>query len=312
MNSPEVIILCGGAGAEGEVSRVSGHCVFEALNAHLATRLIELTENALPNHLTAAKGVYFPVIHGTFGEDGTLQRELEQRACIYAGCDAVSSALCIDKCAAKKAISGTGLLTAPDIAFDATAKPDAPSVVSELGSQLIVKPSREGSSIGLHVVNGRAQLSQIMDTLAEGHWMIEKRVSGRELSVGVLSGQAMGIVEIIPDEGIYDYQRKYTTGATQYRVPAKLSPALTSQIQAYCEAAFSALSCRDFARIDLILQEDEMPVFLEANTLPGLTPTSLYPKSAQCSGYGFTELLQRMLAPAFRRHEQAAEVDCGN
>jgi D-alanine-D-alanine ligase len=301
---PVIAVLCGGTSAEREVSLGSGAASALALSQSFPTRIFRVDTNALPAGLDPARHVVFSTLHGTFGEDGGMQRLLDAAGVAYAGCDAAASALTMDKVATKAAAAARGVNVAPQLAFTAANKPDADAVIAALGEQVVVKPSDEGSSVGLTVATDRAVLSQALAAITKGNWMIEPRLVGRELSVGVLNGKAMGVIEIRPKSGVYDYASKYTAGATEYLAPAPLSDAVTSTVQTAAETAFAACGCRDYARVDFILCEQNVnnPLYLlEINTLPGMKDTSLLPKSARCVGLDFAALVRELVSPAVQR-----------
>ncbi len=304
MSSPEIVVLCGAISPERAVSLRSGAACAEALaKSFPSVRLVVLEENALPVGLDPARHVVFPVIHGDFGEDGRLQAELEARGFAYAGSDAVASALCIDKVATKARVRAAGVPVSPEVSFAAPRRPRALSVIRRLGRSVVMKPADKGSSVGLHMLAGARRLGRVLSRVRSGNWMIEPRLRGRELTVGILDGKAMGIVEIVPRSGDYDYRSKYTAGATQYLFPAPVAEEVAADIRAQAERLFAACGCRDFARADVILLPSGKFFFLEVNTLPGLTATSLLPKSASCVGIDFPALARRMIEPALRRHE---------
>jgi D-alanine-D-alanine ligase len=264
--------------------------------------LVELERNELPEWLDAARQVVIPVIHGDYGEDGTVQAELDARGVAYAGCEASASRLCLDKVATKNAMRRAGVPAIPEVAFAGAAKPTAAALMTQLGPQVVLKPADKGSSVGLYVVDGEGAIAAALAQIpASGQWMAERRLQGREMSIGILGGQAMGLVEIVPRKGVYDYQSKYTKGSSDYIYPAPVSAELTARIQSAAEALFQACGCRDFARADLFLEPDGQFYFLEINTMPGMTETSLMPKSASCAGLDFPALVQRMTAPVFTR-----------
>lgn len=296
-----IAVLCGGLSDEAEVSRVSGNAIHAALAQSFKTEFYDLGRNALPETLDPHKHVIFPAMHGAFGEDGTLQTLLDEAGFAYAGSGAAGSRLCMDKVAAKARVAEVNVPSAPDIAFTAQDKLSPDALIEKLGESIVIKPRDKGSSVGLYLIDTREALETVLSNLPEGNWMAEPRMNGRELTVGVLGGQAMGIVEIIPDSGVYDFEHKYTKGRTQYQCPAALSPELTKEIQLAAERAFTVCGCRDFARVDFILCADGRPMFLEVNTIPGLTETSLLPKSATHIGLDFQALAQRMTAPAIQR-----------
>ncbi len=300
-STPFITVLCGGCSSEREVSLVSGRAVAEALAQSFDTRLRVLETDAVPTDLDPAQTVIFPALHGTWGEDGTLQTELEQRGFAYAGCDPESSARCMDKVQTKSFAHLAGIPVVDEIVFEGATAPRAETIISRLGESLVLKPVDEGSSVGLHMVEGVAQLEAALGDIKTGRWMIEPRVRGREFAVGVLEGKAMGIVEIKPEGGVYDYAHKYTAGSTRYEFPASLSESQTAHMRHAAEAAFSACLCRDFARVDFMTDENDAMFLLEVNTIPGLTPTSLLPKSASCVGLDFPALARRMAEPALAR-----------
>ncbi|MGF1449939.1 MAG: D-alanine--D-alanine ligase [Opitutales bacterium] len=308
MSEPEVVVLCGGISDERDVSLVSGQAVYTALQGSFSARLQVLDAPALAAGLDASRCVIFPALHGEFGEDGQLQQLLEREGFAFAGSGAEASALCIHKVMTKRRVAQRGVPVLEDVAFEAAKKPSAAEVVQALGTDLVLKPVNHGSSRGVVFTDGLDALETALKATKQGDWLVEPRVRGRELSVGVLQGKALGVVEITPESGAYDYHHKYTAGATQYQAPAKLSDAQTLAVQQAAEAAFGACGCRDFARADFMLGDDDTLAFLEINTIPGLTPTSLLPRSAACNGYAFTQLVRTMLAPALERFTRREAV----
>ncbi|MGF1483913.1 MAG: D-alanine--D-alanine ligase [Opitutales bacterium] len=311
MSGPEVVILCGGPSDEREVSLVSGRAVADALEGRRACRRIELAESRLPADLDPAAVVIFPALHGAFGEDGGVQSLLEAGDFAYAGSDATSSKLCIHKSETKARVSAHGVKVLPGLCFAAAALPEASKVIDALGGDLVLKPVDHGSSHGLRFIESEARLAEALAEFEkiDGEWLLEPRVRGRELSVGLLGGKAMGVVEIEPQSGAYDYHSKYTRGATRYHCPADLSEALTQEVQIAAETAFAACECRDFGRVDFMLSADGNPYFLEINTLPGLTPTSLLPRSAAQFGFDFPSLVEAMLQPCLERFSRKEVAD---
>lgn len=306
MTSPTILVFAGGTSAEREVSLGSGRASAVALARSYPTRLIQIDANALPPGLDARRHVVFSTLHGTFGEDGGMQRLLDAAGIHYAGCDAASSALTMDKTRTKEAAAARGVPVIPGLRFDFTTKPSAGEVIDRLGESLVVKPNAEGSSVGLALISNRAELEQKLHSITSGGWLIERRVYGRELSVGVLGGRAMGIVEIRPRSGVYDYTSKYTKGATEYLAPAPLDDSTTRAVQAAAETAFAACGCRDYARVDFMLSEQSGHYLLEINTLPGMKETSLLPMSARCAGHDFTALVRELVSPALQRFQATA------
>jgi len=301
MNVPDLIILCGGTGPERDVSRASGDALYESLSQTFSTRLIDLSDDRLPEGLKSTSEIVFPVIHGTFGEDGRLQALLEDSGIEYAGSDKVSSQLCMDKALAKETVEKVGVRVSPSITFSDPKQCDPSKIIDLLGRETVLKPVNQGSSVSLRIICGFEDLKKTLSEIEPGEWMLEKRVIGREVTIGMLDNHAMGIVEVIPVGGVYDYTRKYEAGSTEYRFPAVIDDEVERELKEFARNAYRACRCRDFARIDFMICEDGHPHFLEINTLPGMTATSLLPKSASCSGYDFDKLCRRLVEPAIKR-----------
>jgi len=301
VNSPVVAVFAGGTSSEKEVSTGSGAACALALARSFTTRLFPVVANALPDGYDPARHVVFSTLHGTFGEDGGMQRLLDAVGGAYAGCDAASSALTMDKALTKRTVSGHGVPVVDGIAFDAASKPAAADVEGRLGTSIVVKPNSEGSSVGLHLVGDRAGLEAALGSITAGRWIAERRIEGRELSVGILRGRALGTVEIRPRSGVYDYASKYTKGSTEYVAPAPLDGALDAEVRRAAETAFAACGCRDYARVDFMVSAKGEPFLLEINPLPGMKDTSLLPMCARCAGLDFAALVREMVLPAVER-----------
>ena len=301
MANPEsIVVLYGGVGPEREVSLVSGESIGKALAVNFEVELVRLDAEALPESINLQRSIVFPALHGAFGEDGRLQGLLEAAGIEYCGSAAVASKLCMAKDLTKMIAREQGIGVPEAMVFDGTDVPRADAVIETLGSSLVIKPTDQGSSVGLYFTEHRSALGVTLSQIHSGNWLIEQRIHGRELTVGVLKGAAMGVVEIVSSSGVYDYTAKYTAGSTEYRYPAELEPELEARIKAQAEVLFDACACRDFARIDFLLDGAQL-YFLEINTLPGLTATSLLPKSAYCAGFDFESLAGELVAPAIER-----------
>lgn len=296
-----IYVVYGGVSDEREVSLVSGKAVAEGVSHFFKTIPIDLQERAIPNEVNKEKGVVFPVLHGEFGEDGEFQALLEAQGIEFVGCGSISSALCMDKSTTKKRIAANGVHCPGSICFEVTNKPSVESVFEQLGSDLIIKPNNKGSTIGFSFIKDKVHLENLLKNIATGEWLIEKKVTGRELTVGLLNGKAMGVVEIRPKSGVYDYHSKYTPGTTEYLFPAPLPEAIERQAKEAAEVAFQVCGCRDYARADFIFSNDGGVYFLELNSIPGFTPTSLLPKSASCVGLEFRELCKAIVEQALER-----------
>lgn len=295
-----IVVLYGGVGPEREVSLLSGQAIAKALSQQFAVEPLQINRAHLPESIDGEKSIVFPALHGTFGEDGRLQALLEKAGIQYCGSDSVASQLCMMKDKTKARASRLGIPVPEAIVFDGAQTPLADDVIDQLGTSLVIKPADQGSSVGLSFTEHRSALGAALSRIRDGNWLIERRIRGRELTVGLLNGKAMGIVEILSPTGEYDFKAKYTAGTTEYRYPADLKPAVETQIRESAEALFENCGCRDFARIDFLLEGAEA-YFLEINTLPGLTATSLLPKSASCIGLDFEALARELVAPAIQR-----------
>jgi D-alanine-D-alanine ligase len=238
------------------------------------------------------------VLHGRQGEGGELQALLELAGIPFTGSDALGSALAMAKDVAKALLRNAGIPT-PDWAM----WPAPREAAEDLGFPLIVKPSRVGSTIGLSVVQSPGDLAAAV-RLAQTYdsdVMLERFVAGRELTVGVLGDKPLAVGEIIPEHAIFDYECKYTPGMTQEIFPADLPPDVTAAVQDAAAAGHRALKLRDMSRVDFILDAEGGLHCLEANTLPGLTSTSLLPQSAEAAGIGFRELCTTICSLAVNR-----------
>ena len=306
MSAPIIAILAGGTSAEREVSLGSGKAVALAMAYSFPTQFFPVDRDALPEGLDPARHVVCSTLHGVFGEDGGMQRLLDAAGIAYAGCDTKGSDLCFDKWRTRLAVSALGVQVAPGRYFSASQKPVAATLATELGEQVVLKPNRQGSSVGLQIVSSRAGLDIALGGIRQGDWVAEKRILGRELTVGLLRGRAMGIVEIVPRSGVFDFASKYTKGLTEYLAPAKLSDETAQLVRTAAETAFATCGCRDYVRIDFMLSAEGELYLLEINTLPGMKETSLLPMSARCVGLDFVALCRELVAPAVARFRPAA------
>jgi D-alanine-D-alanine ligase len=295
-----IVVLYGGFGEEREVSLKSGEKVIESLKLKHSVEAVCLEDRNIPDWIESDSHIVFPMIHGAFGEDGELQNSLSVRGIEFVGSNAASSALCMDKILAKERVEALGINTAESLSFDGNTIPLADDIIQELGSSLVLKPRDSGSSCGLSLIENRSSMGVALSKINSGNWMVERRLKGRELTIGLLGGKALEIVEIKYSKECYDYDTKYLSGSTEYLCPADLPNEITDRIQSEAEAIFESCGCRDFARIDFIL-EGNTPYFLEVNTLPGMTPQSLLPKSAAAKGIDFNTLIETMISYGIKR-----------
>lgn len=240
--------------------------------------------------------VAFVALHGRWGEDGTVQGLLEFAAVPYTGSGVLASALAMDKGLSKVVFRALGVPT-PDFQI---LRPGDRTDRVVLDLPLVAKPLREGSTIGVHVVRRWEELPGAVEA-ARAHGpevLLERFVTGRELTLGLLDGEALPLVEIVPDRGFYDFESKYTPGRTRYLCPAPLSPEEAAAATRAGREAYLALGCTGAARTDILMDAAGNPWVLEVNTIPGMTPTSLLPKAAAAAGIDFDGLVGRMLAGA--------------
>jgi len=291
-------VMLGGPSAEREVSLRSGAAVAKALRS-LGHQVHELDPQDGRFNLPAGTDVVFLALHGTFGEDGTVQSVLDDLGATYTGCDAAASRIAFDKVKTKERCLAAGVPTAKFFVA-ASAKTPWPNGWSP---PLVVKPVRQGSSVGLQFVerpdDWPAALTGALKFDTE--ILAEEKITGRETTVGILGGAALPIVEVRPKTGAYDYRNKYTAGCTDYFCPADFDAATAQRIQAAALGAFRAVGGRDYARVDVMVRADGSPVVLEVNTLPGMTETSLLPKAAAAAGLDYAGLCQRMVDLAMKR-----------
>ncbi len=290
-----IAVLMGGPGSERQVSLASGQAVLKALQA--AGCRAEAVDVTGPDFvLPAGTGLAYNVIHGTFGEDGQLQAILEERGIPYTGAGVESSRIAFDKNLAKEKFLAAGVPTPLSEIVDVSSGPKLPSIPVPF----VVKPPREGSSVGVTIVKEQAQALPAMETAAEygSDILVESFVEGKELTVAILDDTAMPIVHIAPRDGFYDMSNKYpwlSGGAgSDYYCPADLDAATTLRVQEAALAGHRALGIEVYSRVDVLLDAAGNPFVLEANTIPGMTETSLLPKSAAAAGIDFTALCLRI------------------
>ena len=312
MNPARIAILAGGRSNEATVSRSSAAEVVKALkSAYTHVELFELDENLTNALLAYRPDVVFPVLHGPPGEDGTVQGYLEILGVPYVGSGVHASACAMDKSLAKAVFRRTGLPVAPDCVFPAgTAVKDAcRETLAALGDRVVVKPLRQGSAIGVTPVMNGGDLTrpfEIAFGLGDGV-LVEPFVLGIEVTVGVLdlhgqAARAFPTIEVRTPSGTwYDFEHRYTVGQSQHVIPAGVSEACQKRLQEIAVAAHAALGCVDLSRADFIVTDAQDIVLLEVNTLPGMTPTSLYPDGARALGHTFAALMDTLVRSGLER-----------
>jgi D-alanine-D-alanine ligase len=311
-----VALLAGGRSAEREVSLKSGEQVYQALDKErYEIRRYDPRDDLVRLAQEAHRiDVALVILHGRLGEDGTIQGFLELLGVPYHGSRVLGSALGMNKIVSKRLYAAVGLPVAPYWVVDRDKPTDQAEVAARLGLPVVVKPEHEGSSIGLTIVGEPAELSPALARAwqYDRRCLVEKYIAGTEITGAVLGNddlEALPLVEIIPGEGyqFFDYQAKYTPGATTEICPARLSPEATAKAQDYARRAHEALCCRGYSRTDMIVAADDIYV-LETNTIPGMTQTSLFPQAAAAAGISFAALLDRLIALALEDHRGGAHV----
>lgn len=288
-----IAVLMGGPGSEREVSLASGKSVVKALqDAGYNAVPVDVTSQHI--ELPAGTDVAFNVIHGTFGEDGGLQRVIGGMGVPFTGAGVAASELAFDKIHSKRAFVAANV---PTPASEIIKHGEMPA----MSLPLVVKPAREGSSVGVHLVYEKEELQAALDDAAKygDEILVEQMIVGKELTVGVLGDEVFPIVHICPRSGFYDMSNKYPwmsgSGGTDYFCPADLSPEVTQRVQRAALAAHQALGIEVYSRVDVLLDENEQPWVLEANTIPGMTESSLLPKAARAAGIEFAELCVKII-----------------
>jgi D-alanine-D-alanine ligase len=302
-----VAVLRGGVGRERQVSLESGRCVAEAMQQ---AGLDVVKSDIRPDDMQVLDrtdiDVFFLALHGEFGEDGQLQRVFEDRGLVYTGSGPEASRLAFDKMASKRLFACAGVDVPGVVEFTREMEPaELQARLKGLGERFVVKPIRQGSSVGVSIVDSRAgAIVTARQVLGEfGDCMVESFIQGRELTVGVLGRQVLPIIEIRSKTGFYDYQAKYVDDRTQYLFDTIEDRAVQARIQGAALACFDALGCRDFARVDFILSGDGTPYALEVNTIPGFTSHSLLPKAAARVGLSMGELCVRIVRTTLAQHQ---------
>ncbi len=304
-----VALLCGGKSAEREVSLKSGNQVFQALDKSRYAITRYDPKDDLPKLARDADSidVALIILHGRLGEDGTIQGFLDSLEIPYQGSGVLGSAIAINKIISKELYVQKEIPVAPYVVAERGKEVSDEKILKELGFPVVIKPEHEGSSIGLSIVRKIEDLQKALEKAWEfdARCLVEKFIEGIEVTGAVLGNEeleALPLVEIIPGKEyeFFDYEAKYTPGATKEICPARLSPEVTAKAQEYALRAHRALHCKGYSRTDMIVDGSDIYV-LETNTIPGMTETSLYPQAAQAAGYSFSGLLDKLIELALHR-----------
>jgi D-alanine-D-alanine ligase len=310
MEKLTVALLAGGISSEREVSLHSGEQVHEALDKTKYNILRYDPQSDLARLVQDAPRIDIALIilHGPFGEDGTVQGLLDLLDIPYQGSGVLGSALAMNKVVTKQLYEKAGLPVIPYAVYDRNETVDVEKCAAQIGLPLVVKPVQAGSSVGMSIIKSAADLQGALNKAGEfdNSILVESYIEGTELTAGVIGNktlEALPLIEIIPDETheFFDYEAKYTAGITQEICPARIDAELTLKAQNYAKTAHRALFCKGYSRSDMILKDREMYV-LETNTIPGMTATSLFPQAAQKAGMSFSQVLDRLIELGLEEH----------
>jgi len=288
----KVAVIYGGPSPEADISRKSARSVISALKkkGHQVFE-IELDETIVEELKKINPERVFIVLHGSPGEDGTVQGLLEITGLKYTGCNTETSAICMDKDVTKRILKTYGI---PVPAGETYFKGDR---VEPVEFPCVVKPARTGSTVGISLARDKESFKRAVEEAFkyDSKILVEEYIDGRELTVAVINGKALPPVEIITESGFYDFDSKYTKPSTQYKIPAQLSPRLEERIRKISEKTFKVLECKGAVRIDFRIDKWNNPYILEVNTIPGMTERSLLPKAARAAGMEFEDLIEEIL-----------------
>lgn len=302
MQKLKVLLLMGGGGSEHEVSLSSGSEVKRNLNSEkyeVTEMVMESQELDLAKVKEIGPGVVFIALHGGVGENGTLQKIFEENGIKFIGCGSEASKLGMDKISFLDLMRENGVPVPKGIIANKGELVDLDQV-KELGDKWVVKPAGQGSSVGVTILDNLNDLDKALELAFsfDEKAIIEEFISGKEVSSGILGNinpVALPIIEICPKNKFFDYEAKYTDGKCEEIVPARLNNEVTKKIQEYSLKVFQLTKARGFIRVDYIVRDENEPVMLEMNTIPGLTPNSLLPKEAKGAGMSYSEMLDRMI-----------------
>ena len=303
MSKPTIAVLLGGNSAEREISLQTGMGVAATLEGlGYITYSLEYDDTFVDRLRERRPDAVFIALHGGPGEDGSVQAILDWMRLPYQGSGVRASAVAMDKEMTKALMRANGIPTPVAAVLEAhTALPKAPP--KNIGCPCVVKPSAQGSSVGVTIVSESADWPDAIAGAAKfgGRILVEKYIAGREFTAAILDEQSLPVVEIIPNDDSYSYAAKYTPGGSTHRVPAELDAPVAAKMQDYALKLHRALGARDYSRTDLLLDEQNDIYALECNTLPGLTAYSLYPEAAAAAGISYSALVDRLVRNALGR-----------
>ncbi len=313
MQKRTIALLSGGISSEREVSLNSGKQVFEALDKEKYDVIQYDPKTDLPKLVADSEkiDVALVILHGPFGEDGTVQGLLDLLGIPYQGAGVLGSAVAMNKLISKQLYHQAGLPVPPYLVVKRGDAVGPDDLAARLGLPLVVKPVEGGSSVGMSIVRAVEELAPALEKAFEFDWslIVEAFIAGTELTGGVLGNdnpEALPLIEIIPGDGyeFFDYEAKYKPGATREICPAPIDENLAQKARTYAVTAHQVLACRGYSRTDMIVRDGDIFV-LETNTIPGMTATSLFPQAAAAAGLAFGPLLDRLIELSLEHHSQA-------
>ena len=292
-------ILIGGDSSEREVSIASGRSIENACIAlgHEVVRLDPKDGLEKIKSLLLKVDLVFNGLHGGDGENGKISKYLEDLGVLFTGSDSISSEICMNKDKAKRIAANNNVLTPEWVLVTNEA---LSGNIGQLNFPIVVKPNDQGSTLGLSIINSKSQLKgafKVANSFASSV-MYEQHIQGREITCSIVGNIAYPIVEIIPKHEIYDYECKYTKGMSKYICPAEINKNISSKIKEISLKIHKLLGCRHYSRVDFLLDRNNDPWFLEINTLPGMTETSLLPKSLESAGVNFNQIIEKIIGEA--------------
>lgn len=308
-----VVVLYGGDTAEREVSLRTGRGIMEALWAKgydVVGIDFRPTRECLARLVQLQADVVYIALHGRYGEDGRLQGFLDLLGVPYVGSGVLASALAMDKARTKTLARQAGIRVAPDrvIRREELDRVTPAALAHELGLPLVIKPNREGSTVGLTVAQREEEIGSGLEQAAryDDTILVETFVPGVEVTVGVLGDEqpvALPVIEIVPRKNFYyDYESKYAPGGSEHIIPARITPEAERKVREWAVEAYRLLGCQNYARVDFIVPKDGSdPVLLEVNTLPGMTETSLFPDAARAYGLSYPDMVDRLIQLALHK-----------
>lgn len=310
----KIAVLAGGIGSERSISLLSGQTVYSALKeAGFTVVLADITPDNTAVLDDDSIDVFFPILHGQFGEDGHLQQLFEQRNLCFTGSGSQASRLAFDKLLSKQVFFQAGLPIARHLvvhSFDTEA--DLKQMLPRLAEKFVIKPVRQGSSVGVTITdNLDIAATKALECLRQyGDCMVEEFIAGREITAGILNGTALPLIEIRSKAAFYDYQAKYESDDTEYLFDTIEDRGLVKKIQDTAAACFRELGCRHLSRVDFIVTPDGRPVILEINTLPGFTSHSLLPMAARRAGIPTPQLCRQIVEAAWKDYNNSSSRTC--